>query len=192
MDTLQNNPFSLEYGPGEDKDVQLMSSDGVVFHVQRYLLAHTSPVFKDMFLVGNGPLQIAVSEDSKTLAHFLRFFDPTKEIQRMQVKDAIPLLEAARKYQVQHIFKWWAKGILGKGRVPTDEAMDCLALALRHNLHRAAGIAFESAIGAPESELQSTLPITDHEILNQLIKLRAERKDGIFKLLHEGLTLRKE
>ncbi|KAG8807702.1 component of the polarisome [Serendipita sp. 399] len=144
MDASGTNHFSPDFLPGEGRDVQLISSDGIIFHVHRFLLAHTSPVFRDMFAIGSGSPQITVSEDSKTLGLLLRFFDPTKEPPSLKVKHAIPLLGAAEKYQVPHVLKWWEKEIVLTNGASFDdsEAMDCLALAQRHNIPSVAKLAF--------------------------------------------------
>ncbi|KAG8805977.1 hypothetical protein FRC17_005246 [Serendipita sp. 399] len=188
MKTTKADEFSKEFPPGTG-DVQLVSSDGVTFHFHQFLLSHNSPVFRDMFVVGNGPPRIAVTEDSTTLNLLLRFFGSTKEFEFLPAKDAIPLLEAARKYQVPHVIRWWERETKRWGKDQSKEAMDCLALALRHGLHEVADIAFEYLVGAPESELQSRIPIADNQILNQLIRRRTQRKKQVFELLKHMVTL---
>jgi hypothetical protein len=83
----------------------LKSSDGVVFYVSRFLLAYTSPVFKDILALGpknstetmKNPLQF--TEDEETLDLLFRHIDPTLPNLPLD-KHMIPqLLEAARKYQ---------------------------------------------------------------------------------------------
>jgi hypothetical protein len=59
--------YSKEFPEGYG-DFEFKSKDGVIFHFPRFLLSHVSPVFKDMFQLGDG----APKQDTIVLTRIVR------------------------------------------------------------------------------------------------------------------------
>ncbi|KAG8847978.1 hypothetical protein FRB91_011282 [Serendipita sp. 411] len=119
-DLRDSEEFPVGYG-----DIRLISSDRVIFHFQQWLLMYMSPVFKDMFTIGNAkgsnnPPSVILSEDSKTLSMVLQFIDPMKDNPALEFTILSHLLEAARKYQFGKIKDWVASWL--NGNDPAVEA----------------------------------------------------------------------
>jgi hypothetical protein len=89
-------------------DFALESEDGVICYFPSQILGHMSPVFKDMLALGDrATSHVKLTESVKTLELFLTHLDPnlTKaSIDRETIPD---LLEAAHKYQVNAIMRWF-------------------------------------------------------------------------------------
>ncbi|KAG8805285.1 hypothetical protein FRC17_005591 [Serendipita sp. 399] len=116
-------------------DFKLQSSDGVIFFFPKWLLSYSSPVFQDMFQLGesNSDEQqkerevdaqtalvvaatsisttpqpsIQVTEDALILDLVLRHIDPRQVIAPIHEATIERLLEAARKYQLTPIMSWF-------------------------------------------------------------------------------------
>ncbi|KAG8805655.1 hypothetical protein FRC18_006547 [Serendipita sp. 400] len=121
-DLRDSEEFPVGYG-----DIRLISSDQVIFHFQQWLLMYMSPVFKDMFTIGDAkessnPPSVTLSEDSKTISMILRFIDPMKDNPALEFTILSHLLEAARKYQFGKIKDWVASWLNG-----SDPAMEAMA-----------------------------------------------------------------
>ncbi|PVF99426.1 hypothetical protein CPB86DRAFT_731469 [Serendipita vermifera] len=122
--TRVSKTFCEGYG-----DFALQSCDEIVFYISRFLLAYTSPVFRDMFDLG-GTIEmfesiqvtegmdisdakrevkpIQVSEDAHTLDLILRHIDPKQVAAPINEATIEKLLEAARKYQLPTIMAWFS------------------------------------------------------------------------------------
>jgi len=115
---LQSARFPDGYG-----DFALQSSDGVVFHIAKFLLGYTSPVFRDMFEIsafsasdkegtevapqGQQAPPVRVTEEADTLDQMLRHIDPKQPTPILNESSIGTLLEAARKYQIGTIMAWF-------------------------------------------------------------------------------------
>ncbi|KAG8797702.1 hypothetical protein FRC16_008597 [Serendipita sp. 398] len=104
---VRSPDFPENYG-----DFRLISSDGVTFSFPRFLLAHVSPVFKDMLEIGTGnPMgqqaELRLAENFTTLDQLLRLLDPTKKPLPIHIDTIEGLLESAQKYQVERVFEYW-------------------------------------------------------------------------------------
>ncbi|PVF96038.1 hypothetical protein CPB86DRAFT_710038, partial [Serendipita vermifera] len=168
--------FPFGYG-----DFVIHSSDGVTFHFPGFLLSHASPVFRDMFVVGNSPsqsTQVTLTESAVTIDLLLRQIDPNKEPMPPDFDTIGGLLEAARKYQVLKVMKWWEKelGVDATGRSPTilKEPMRCLALAARYELDMTARVALRDLIKSPIEDIQCNIKF-ESCLFGYLMGLRSTR-----------------
>ncbi|PVF96035.1 hypothetical protein CPB86DRAFT_660453, partial [Serendipita vermifera] len=122
-------------------DFTIHSNDGVLLHFPSFLLSHASPVFKDMFQLGeNSQSQnnITLAEDHKTLEHLLCHIDPAKELPDFCWDGIMSLLAAADKYQIKGVFKWFEREVaveLAKSpSLAIAQPVLCLNLATRYGL----------------------------------------------------------
>ncbi|CAG7850761.1 SubName: Full=Uncharacterized protein {ECO:0000313/EMBL:CCA78026.1} [Serendipita indica DSM 11827] len=191
--TRRSDEFPQGYG-----DVELISSDKVIFSFHRYLLCHCSPIFKDMFVVGTSKSPtndsipyVILSEDSATLDALLRFFDPEKEPLPMNNETIVGLLEAARKYQVPRVMKWWERemqiDLVATQKAKLQHPMLCLVLADRYGVRNVARVAARELIKAPADELQVDLPF-ESRLLVLLDTLRRERITQLTQIVDKLVT----
>ncbi|KAF8553553.1 hypothetical protein OG21DRAFT_1497601 [Imleria badia] len=129
-------------------DIILRSSDNIDFRVFKLFLSLASPFFETLFNipqpadenvdqeVKDGLAVIPVTEDSKTLDALLRFCypctladDPNLEL----LKDAMDVLEAARKYSLDVIEKKARKAIVNP-KILEVEPLRCFVIAHRGRL----------------------------------------------------------
>ncbi|KAG8833240.1 hypothetical protein FRC17_011071 [Serendipita sp. 399] len=92
-------------------DFVLKSSDGVVFHFSRSILAYMSDFFRGMFELpateknqGTARNPLVLTEAAAVIEVFLQQIDPKNPTPTIDHDTVIGLLEMARKYQVQTIF----------------------------------------------------------------------------------------
>ncbi|CCA73444.1 hypothetical protein PIIN_07398 [Serendipita indica DSM 11827] len=173
--------FPAGYG-----DLELVSSDSVVFHFPRFLLSHMSPIFNDMFSIAqednstSSASRLTVTEDSKTLEAFLGFLDPKQRSPSLDFAILPQLLEAGRKYEVPQISEWWEsqisleeKSTLAMSFVLT-QPMTSLILAFRYGLKDTARLALRELVRAPLSDLYTTMAL-ETTLLSRLLQLRQQR-----------------
>ncbi|RPD73334.1 hypothetical protein L226DRAFT_546611 [Lentinus tigrinus ALCF2SS1-7] len=125
---------STEHGTG--LDVVLCSSDGVEFHVFRWILEDSSPIFTDMFQLPTdttGKVQtVDLTETSDTLKRLLELHYPLPpQPQFASFEDAKPILVAADKYQLSKVAPALALAALPRIRV---NPLRAYAFAVRHNM----------------------------------------------------------
>ncbi|KAG1726664.1 hypothetical protein EDB19DRAFT_224966 [Suillus lakei] len=92
-----------------DCDIILHSTNGVDFHVFKFILSLMSPIFKDMFTLLQSEVQsdvssvpvITVTESSTTLESLLLLCYPAATPTFDSWDDAKAVMEAARKYDMQ-------------------------------------------------------------------------------------------
>ncbi|KAI9464708.1 hypothetical protein HD554DRAFT_1249843 [Boletus coccyginus] len=132
----------------EKADIILRSSDNIDFRIFKLFLSLASPFFETLFdipqpaeengdqEVRDGLAVIPVTEDSKTLDALLRFCypctladDPNIEV----LKDAMNVLEAARKYSLDVIEKK-ARQAIANPKILEVEPLRCFAIAHRGRL----------------------------------------------------------
>ncbi|CCA68487.1 hypothetical protein PIIN_02351 [Serendipita indica DSM 11827] len=165
---------SRDFPPGYG-DFKLISSDKVAFHIPRSLLTHVSPVFRDMFAMGDGPSELQVTEDASTLRLLLLFFDPVQDIDvPMDFGTLTALLEAAQKYQAPQVVKWWEREVRKPSRKKLNDPMLCLAIAARFSLHETVRAALRDLVKAPLKELQTPI-LFESKLFSHLLELRADR-----------------
>jgi hypothetical protein len=104
---IADAPFDGRHGA--QADVILRSKDSVLFYLHKSILSFVSPVFLDMFSLPQPPsgendalLVIDVTEDSKTIDCLLHHFYPVPAPVINELRDIADVLEAARKYQIEH------------------------------------------------------------------------------------------
>ncbi|RPD58982.1 hypothetical protein L227DRAFT_576623 [Lentinus tigrinus ALCF2SS1-6] len=117
-------------------DVVLCSSDGVEFHVFRWILEDSSPIFTDMFQLPTdttGKVQtVDLTETSDTLKRLLELHYPLPpQPQFASFEDAKPILVAADKYQLSKVAPALALAALPRIRV---NPLRAYAFAVRHNM----------------------------------------------------------
>ncbi|PVF93746.1 hypothetical protein CPB86DRAFT_829093, partial [Serendipita vermifera] len=186
----QNLPAQSKEFPEGYGDFVFKSSDGVVFHFPRFLLSHVSPVFKDMYAIGEGVKNqeiMTLSEDSATLEYFLRHIDPVKETPHLDWNRLAGTLQAAEKYQIDSIFKWFEREAsisLTTTQYPTlPNPMLCYSLARRYALRATAKLALRQLIKCPISEIMGSQHI-DSKTLKHIINLRVERAQALVEVIH--------
>ncbi|KAH9852627.1 hypothetical protein C2E23DRAFT_711728, partial [Lenzites betulinus] len=104
-------------------DFVLRSDDKVDFHVWRAILREASPIFLDMFSLsqphagGQPPTYMDVpivhmTESTGTLESLLRYCYPVPDPEFASIDDLKPVLEAARKYQMDYAMRMLAQRLL--------------------------------------------------------------------------------
>lgn len=195
--------YSTEFPSGYG-DLELKLSDNVIFSFPRGILAHVSPVFKDMFSIGDTNDQrepLALTEASNTIKEFLLYIDPLKYSRGFTLDTVESLLEAATKYKVAamvEIFEKWA--VRGpsyiyiyhdtSGPSERDDSypiksnpMLFLSLAERFDFSEIGGISIRDAVLADKTCISiSKYPLGCTTTI-QLMELRIER----IKILTEKL-----
>lgn len=95
-------------------DTVLRTADHVNFRVRRAILEEASVVFADMFLLPqpspgvdtqSSPPLISLTESSKTIEALLRICYPVSDPEFISLDELKPVLEAARKYQMDHVIE---------------------------------------------------------------------------------------
>lgn len=196
--TSNRYTVSKTFGEGYG-DLALLSSDGIVFHFSSFLLAYSSPVFKDMLEIASKAdnvihqsqnlkgQPVPLSEDAVTLDLLLRHIDPVATISPPQKPTIVKLLDAARKYQLPAVFKWFeAEATRGKIRrhgssddkpLIEEDPMLILSLALDYEINDLAREALLSAVnGGPLEELESWGDVKYYRLVHRL----RERRIKIF------------
>ena len=144
-------------------DIILRSSDNVDFRVFKLFLSLASPFFETLFdipqptdeigdqEVKDGLVVVPVTEDSKTLDALLRFCypctladDPNLEL----LKDAMDVLEAARKYSLDAI-ETKARQAIVHPKILEAEPLRCFAIAHRGRLREETLLAAKSTLTQP-------------------------------------------
>jgi hypothetical protein len=183
------NTYSKEFPEGYG-DFILQSTDGMIFHFPRFLLSHMSPIFKDMYQAGRStqnsePLKLA--EDHLTIEQFLCHIDPAKETPQLDWQRVTSVLEAADKYQVISITKWFEKEVFqltsSTGFTALPHPMLCLQLGRRYNLTEIVRLSLRELIKCPLSEITGESPI-ESMILKRIISLRAERTQSLVEMIY--------
>ncbi|KAG8212948.1 hypothetical protein J3R82DRAFT_11312 [Butyriboletus roseoflavus] len=153
-------------------DIILRSSDNVDFRVFKLFLSLASPFFETLFdipqpaqgsdhqEIKDGLVVIPVTEDSKTLDVLLRFCypctladDPKLEV----LKDAVDVLEAARKYSLDAIENKTRQAIVNPKILEADP-LRCFAIAHRGRLQE------ETLLAARHTLTQPLIPSWFQEI----------------------------
>ncbi|CCA73445.1 hypothetical protein PIIN_07399 [Serendipita indica DSM 11827] len=196
----ENMKHSPEFPVGYGEFI-LISSDNVVFHFPHFLLGHVSPVFRDMFSLSSseavtGPPEVKLTEDSATIDHLLRFFDPNKKILPTESLDQmVRLYEAAHKYQVQQVSDWLEREIqiiaLSKRSKEFSNPMQVLAVASRYRLPEVARVALRQLISAPSSAMQGDITVGSN-LFGHLLHLREQRLRWYIQHLDNWLKDRRQ
>jgi hypothetical protein len=187
----QERPTHSKEFPEGYGDFVFKSMDGVIFHFPRFLLSHVSPVFKDMFQLGDGaPKQdmIVLTEDCATLEYFLRLIDPAKETPRLDWERVASALQAAEKYQTNNLFKWFETEValsllISDYPVPSDPMLS-LSLALRYNLNQTIGLSFREVLKCSIDDLSDGLNV-DSRLWKKITILRAKRTQQLIDLIND-------
>ena len=129
-------------------DVILRSADGVEFRVFKLFLSLASPFFETLFDLPQAPdgdtdqemkdglAVITVSEDSKTLDHFLRFCYPStlaEDPSLENLTDVLSMLAAARKYSLD-LIETKVSQALANPKVLETDSLRCFAIARKARL----------------------------------------------------------
>ena len=144
-------------------DIILRSSDNIDFRVFKLFLSLASPFFETLFEipqpaevdeeqeVKDGLVVVPVTEDSKTLDALLRFCypctladDPSLEV----LKDAVDVLEAARKYSLDTIEKKACQAIANP-KILEAEPLRCFVIAHRGRLREETLLAAKYTLTLP-------------------------------------------
>ena len=153
-------------------DIILRSSDNIDFRVFKLFLSLASPFFETLFNipqpaeengdqeVRDGLAVIPVTEDSKTLDALLRFCYPSTLVDDPNIevlKDAMDVLEAARKYSLDAIEKK-ARQVIANPKILEAEPLRCFAIAHQGRLRE------ETLLAARYTLTQPLIPSWFQEI----------------------------
>ncbi|KAG8798497.1 hypothetical protein FRC17_007413, partial [Serendipita sp. 399] len=197
-DLRDSEAFPQGYG-----DMRLVTSDRVVFYFQRWLLAYMSPVFKDMFTIGDGKnersQEISLQEESRIVDLLLRFTDPKKETPDLDF-DVLPeLLEAGRKYQIpelkDRVSRWMGNNISAVNDATSDlsspRAIQLLEQGRTYGVPRFCQLALRSLIKKPYKDV-FVVSLATSDLYEHLVTLRAERvrwfQTKLERVLGEGAS----
>ncbi|PVF96027.1 hypothetical protein CPB86DRAFT_827520 [Serendipita vermifera] len=182
------NEDSLEF-PRSYGDFVFKSSDGVTFHFPRFLLAHASPVFKEMCQIGKVMQNhgvLSLNEDHATLEQLLCHIDPAKDNPTLDWDNVANLLAAADKYKVKNIYSWFEKEVTfesSKRSPPTlSQPMLCLGLASRYGLDDLARLALRQLVASPVDELKANSHI-DSLLVGHLFAMRTARVERLCQII---------
>lgn len=195
--------FPAGYG-----DLKLQSSDGVIFYFSGFLLAYSSPIFKDMFEVvaksnanQNQPPQpnaknetLVLTEDAATVCSLLLHIDPTKMPFPISMATINKLLDAGRKYQLPTVLQWFEREVT-RGEICQEKSDNnqnlieedpllVLSLALEYEMKQLIPKAILAAVnGGPMEESDSWVDIKYYRLIHRLRQKRVEK----YLVLIEGL-----
>ncbi|KAJ8591847.1 hypothetical protein M405DRAFT_764399 [Rhizopogon salebrosus TDB-379] len=163
---MSDKKTSTAQAPFDDPngDVTLRSSDGVDFHVFKFILSFVSPVFKDMFTLPQGSQSdipsvpvIPVEENSITLNSLLLLCYPASTAATFNsFEEGKAVLEAAKKYDMEGAIRRTGDIIMAQF-LPTN-SLELYALSCRfgwqHHAQTAATQTLEiKDLGRPSSML---------------------------------------
>ncbi|KAG8831969.1 hypothetical protein FRC17_002255 [Serendipita sp. 399] len=148
--------FPAGYG-----DFVLKSSDGVVFHFSRSILAYMSEFFCGMFelpetekIQGTARNPLVLTETAAVPEVFLEHIDPKSLTSTIDPNTAIDFFEMARKYQVRTIF-------------------DRFQLTLRRERDQRTGLLFSRPLAVLYIALQHDMEMAGKWALQQLVQCSA-------------------
>lgn len=172
----------------------MRSSDGVDFHFPSALLKWTSPVFEDMFALGqtsglvdlsttdaSQDAMVVLSEDAETLELLFRFIDPRKRAGKITQNNVTRLLTASEKYQVLQIphtvEDWFGDREMGSPgpSLIFSHPMLAFTIATRFGLQNAVKAATERLITCPLKNIAVGSP----SVIGKLLDERQKRSDWL-------------
>jgi hypothetical protein len=170
-------------------DFAFQSSDGVIFHFPQFLLSFASPVFKDMYDMGNNAENgeiLKLTEDAATLDLLLQFIDPTKESPRLIWDTVEKFIDAADKYQVNGVPSWFQKEaeLAALNNHYIERPMLCLELADRFEFKNLARLATRDLIKLSENDLRFQPKVNGH-LVSRIYQLRADRANRLARAIKE-------
>ncbi|CAG8678898.1 10484_t:CDS:1 [Acaulospora colombiana] len=176
-ESVYSSSFPEGYG-----DLPFMSSNGVTFHFPRFLLAHASPVFKDMVELGenaNISATLTLAEDHKTLEYLLCVIDPAQDFPHLDWDYVARLLSAADKYQMKTVTQWFEKEVAVQMLSPAEISIGhlclCLNLACAFELDGTMNRALERLVKCPLSNVATSSNDHKQGAIEGLLNRRSER-----------------
>ncbi|KAF8448891.1 hypothetical protein L210DRAFT_3439488 [Boletus edulis BED1] len=178
-------------------DIILRSSDNIDFRVFKLFLSLASPFFETLFEipqpaeesedqeVKDGLVVVPVTEDSKTLDALLRFCYPCTLAEDPQIdvlKDALDVLEAARKYSLDVIEKK-ARQAIASPKILEVDPLRSFAIAHRGRLREETLLAARYTLTQPliPSWFQEVDMITATDLLS-LLAYHKKCGDAVYAL----------
>jgi hypothetical protein len=172
---------STAQAPFDDptSDVTLRSSDGVDFHVFKFILSFVSPMFKDMFTLPQGSQSdipsvsvIPVEENSITLNSLLLLCYPASAPTFNSLEEGKAVLEAAKKYDMEGAIRRTGDIVMAQF-LPTNP-LELYALSCRfgwqHHAQTAATRTLEMKdLGRPSNEFAGLQDITGFDYHRLLV-----------------------
>ncbi|KAG8760957.1 hypothetical protein FRC14_000558 [Serendipita sp. 396] len=156
--------YSDDFPPGYG-DLQIVSSDGVIFHFHRWLLEYMSPVLRNMLRTAEinnrgGRLQdFKIQEYSTDLTNLLKFFDPKMMNPTLDYGTLTNMLDLGARYEITKLIDWiktWMSDNLDEFFTFNNDmytALDLFKLAKRFRMKKLAQGAFRVLIKAPNAEV---------------------------------------
>ncbi|KAG8812595.1 hypothetical protein FRC17_001949 [Serendipita sp. 399] len=173
--------FPAGYG-----DFVLKSSDGVLFHFSRHILAYMSDFFRGMFELpataknqGTEANPLVLAETAAVLEMFLKQMDPKNLTPTIDHTTAIELLEMARKYQVQTILDRFQTTLRRERDQRTGllfaRPLAMLYIALQHDIEIAGKWALQQLIQCSSNLIENDEVAIPAKTFQYIHRLRKER-----------------
>lgn len=173
MPNAQNFDFVWADSPFADGegDVVLISSDTVRFSAFKNILSLASPVFADMFMIGQTSEStdsrgtrhdlsaISVTEHSRTLDAFLRWVYPVEKLPLAGLTDVADLLEVGRKYEAVVVME---RATTALHTYLSTAPLHVFAIACRLDIEAEARIAAQRAVVMQDLPMFCYLPEMGH------------------------------
>ncbi|CAG8513831.1 12919_t:CDS:1 [Acaulospora colombiana] len=187
-----SSEFPTGYG-----DFEILSSDNVAFSFPSGILAHVSPVFKDMFSIGSNNTNrheaLRLNDDAATIKQLLLFNDPLREPVSISKDTAIPFLEAAMKYQVSRMlstFEKWALSMDNQSHyLHKEDIMMILSLAEKYRLQELGSAVMCHVIRAKKAAIFSKIHTLSLTTSVQVLENRIERTEWLVKKFLEFIKV---
>ncbi|KAI1791844.1 hypothetical protein LXA43DRAFT_1061100 [Ganoderma leucocontextum] len=176
LPTVAPHPFNQS-----SADLTLRTPDCVNFHVHSHILSQASPVFADMLSLpqpsslsqdANAARPIVdVTEDSKTLGRLLCLCYPIEKEKLDELKDIVPVLQAAMKYDMKWPISLLTTDLLA---IVPRSPLKVWAVACRCGLEalaqEAASRILRKAKGQSDSQPQRTSPEPPLALLKTMVE----------------------
>ncbi|KAG8792424.1 hypothetical protein FRC17_008598, partial [Serendipita sp. 399] len=183
MANTQTDLHDSEIFPPGYGDIRLISSDRVVLSFHRWLLAYVSPVFHDMFKLGetkeHDSHEVSLQEESRILTLLLQFIDPMQDKPDLDFQVIPQLLEVGRKYQIDEVRKqansWLTNNCSTVDdkttKLSTAQSIELLERGITYEIPRLCQLALRNLIKAPAREIFVSR-LSTSELFEHLMELR--------------------
>ncbi|KAJ8515790.1 hypothetical protein ONZ45_g6844 [Pleurotus djamor] len=190
--------FSDAFPPRADADLVLKSVDNIYFAVHKLLLALASPIFGDMFVVGNASQTepVSLTEESVHLEALLKLVYPVENPSFEELSDLLQVYRAAYKYDIKSAFPILRTELItAKKRKSTildfqtdllsEDILYCYAFTRENNMEEVAALAQAAWLEGGTSSLRPKTkpnPVVDsmpYGWYRELWELREKRSNWL-------------
>ncbi|KAJ8481335.1 hypothetical protein ONZ45_g15341 [Pleurotus djamor] len=173
------------------RDECCASADDVHFAVHKVILTLASPVFRDMFVVGNenDTEPVPLTEESAYLEALLKLIYPIDNPSFGKLRDLLEVYRAAYKYDMKSAFPWLQTELCSENKpkpwgfdVKTSliavDPLYCYAFARHHNMQEVVSLAqaawLDRKVTEPETNSDPSVDSMPYGWYCELWKLRRE------------------